>query len=116
MLYCASLQLNLEQLERAGNTYAVDYVQRGFDAAVYWGVTDYRFANSLDQAIRIRAEVVDGEVIVELWGSRELSETFTLESTEMKEGVVQTFRVYRDQNGAELRREMIAETIYRERK
>ena len=45
MLYCASLKLDLDQLERAGNTYAVSYVPMGFDAAVYWDVTDYRFAN-----------------------------------------------------------------------
>jgi len=116
MLYCASLKLDLKQLERAGNTYAVDYVDRGFDAAVYWGITDYRFVNSLEQAVKIRAEVSDGEVVVELWGSQPLPETITLESVEAEQGVVQTFRVYRDQNGAELRREPVAETIYRERK
>lgn len=115
MLYCASLKLDLEQLERAGNTYAVSYVPMGFDAAVYWDVTDYRFMNSLNTAIEIRADVADGQVTVELWGQPEEARDIELESTLIAENVVETYQVFLDGNGEVLREERIDITHYKER-
>ena len=112
MLYCASLKLDLEQLERAGNTYAVSYVPMGFDAAVYWDVTDYRFVNSLDTAIEIRAAVADGRVTVELWGQPEEARNIELESTLIAENVVETYQVFVNENGEVLREERIDITRY----
>lgn len=99
MLYCASLKLDLEQLERAGNTYAVSYVPMGFDAAVYWGVTDYRFVNSLETPIEIRASVENGQVTVALWGSPEEARSVELEYTVIADNVVETYQVFPDENG-----------------
>lgn len=115
MLYCASLKLGLEQLERAGNTYAVTYVPLGFDAAVYWGVTDYRFCNSLDTAIEIRAYVADEQVTVELWGQPEEAQNIELECAMVGDNVVETYQVYLDENGEVLRQELITTTQYKER-
>ena len=116
MLYCAALKLDLEQLERAGNTYPVTYVPMGFDAAVYWGVTDYCFRNSLDTPLEIRASVTDGEISVALWGSPEAAQTIELSSNLIAENVVETYQRFLDGQGNLLRQESIGITRYEERK
>lgn len=115
MLYCASLKLDLPQLERAGNTYAVSYVPLGFDAAVYWGVTDYRFYNALEIPIEIRARLEDGELTVELWGRTEQTWNIELKNELLGENVVETFRVYLDETGNIQREELIDVTRYESR-
>lgn len=115
MLYCASLKLDLEQLERAGNTYAVSYVPMGFDAAVYWNVTDYRFKNSLSTPLELRASVDDGQVKVELWGQPEQMQTIELGSVLHAENVVETFQIFRDEDGQVLKEESIGITRYEQR-
>lgn len=99
MLYCAALKLDLEQLERAANTYAVDYVDPGLDAAVYWGVTDYRFRNSLDHPLEIRASAEDGVVTVSLWGSPDDAVSIELQSVMRDENIVETFQQFLDADG-----------------
>ena len=115
MLYCASLKMGLDQLERAGNTYAVSYVPMGFDAAVYWDVTDYRFANSLETAIEIRAVVENGLITVELWGQPEEAQSIELESVLIADNVVETYQLFLDENGDVLRKDSIGITRYEER-
>ena len=115
MLYCASLKLDLQQLERAGNTYAVSYVPYGFDAAVYWGVTDYRFANSLDTPVEIRAFVEDGLLTVELWGAPDESRSIALENNIVAENVVETYQVVYGENGQVSEKNMIDITTYETR-
>ena len=115
MLYCASLKLDLEQNERAGNTYAVSYVPLGFDAAVYWDVTDYRFTNSLDTPLEIRAKVAEERVTVELWGQPEEARTIELTSTLHAENVVETYQVFLDENGDVAEERSIGITRYETR-
>ena len=109
------LKLDLPQLERAGNTYAVSYVPLGFDAAVYWGVTDYRFYNALEIPIEIRARLEDGELTVELWGQTEQTWNIELKNELLGENVVETFRVYLDETGNIQREELIDVTRYESR-
>lgn len=112
MLYCATLKLDLEQLERAGNTYAVDYVPLGLDAAVYWDVTDYRFRNTLEHSLEIRASVTDGIVAVELWGAQEDAVNITLESVITDDYVVEIFQQFLDEDGNVLERRSLGITVY----
>lgn len=112
MLYCASLKLDLEQLERAGNTYAVSYVPLGFDAAVYWNVTDYRFRNSLSTAIEIRAEVVGEEIIVALWGQPKEEKNIELKSIPHSDNTVEAVQVFLDEEGNVMEERSIGITRY----
>lgn len=112
MLYCATLKLDLEQLERAGNTYAVDYVDPGLDAAVYWDITDYRFRNSLSHPLEIRASVEDGVVTVALWGSADDSISIALESIAVEDTIVETFQNFLDENGNVTERRSLGITVY----
>lgn len=111
-LYCAALELNLEQLERAGNTYAVDYVPMGLDAAVYWGITDYRFRNSLNHAVEIKASVAEGLVTVELWGEAEDAVSVELESVTVEETIAETFQNFLDEDGNVTERRSLGITVY----
>lgn len=115
MLYCASLKLNLQQVERAGNTYAVDYVPPGLDAAVYWGVTDYRFRNTLEHPVEIRAAVTDGVVSVELWGAEEDAASIVLQTIVTEENIVETFQQFLDEDGNVLQQQSLGITIYKPR-
>lgn len=115
LLYCAALKLDLEQLERAANTYAVDYVPVGFDAAVYWGVTDYRFRNTLGHALELRAAVEDGSVTVSLWGSPEDAVSIELQSVMRDENIVETFQQFLDENGKVTEEKSLGISIYEDR-
>lgn len=116
MLYCAALKLDLEQVERAANTYAVSYVPMGFDAAVYWDVTDYRFRNSLQTPVEIRAFVENDQVTVELWGEAEEAVRIDLTSVPVEENAVETYQVFLDEQGNVLREEYIGLSRYDRRK
>lgn len=115
LLYCATLKLDLEQLERAGNTYAVDYVPVGLDAAVYWGVTDYQFRNSLEHALELRASVEDGIVTVALWGSPEDAVSIELQSVMRDETIVETFQQFLDADGNVTETKSLGITVYEAR-
>ena len=62
VLYQAALKAGLAVTERHPHTPPIDYVPEGMDAAVQWGVCDFRFANTLDLPIEISTalEAFDG--------------------------------------------------------
>lgn len=68
LYYCALLS-DLEILERNSHGYAVSYIQAGFDAEVLYGSLDLRFTNTTGNAIRIDAQVINGELVIILMGS-----------------------------------------------
>ena len=67
-IYYAVLQADLETVERSCHMYLVTYVPRGMDAAIYWGMLDYKFRNSSPYPIKIEANVGDGMVHIYLRG------------------------------------------------
>lgn len=52
-IYYAFLHTNLEVVERVNHGYRSDYVPDGFDATVYYPVTDFKFRNSTDYPIKV---------------------------------------------------------------
>ncbi len=68
-IYYAVLQADLETVERSSHMYLVTYVPRGMDAAIYWGMLDYKFRNSSPYPIKIEANVSDGMVHIFLKGT-----------------------------------------------
>lgn len=69
-LYMAVLRANLEIVQRTNHMYTVGYVPNGMDATVVYNAIDFKFKNSTDYPIRIRA-VVDGrKLTVRLLGTK----------------------------------------------
>lgn len=66
--YCA-LMADLEILERSNHSYAVDYIQAGFDAEILYGLIDLKFTNNTENAIRIDAQIKNDELRITILGS-----------------------------------------------
>jgi vancomycin resistance protein YoaR len=67
-LYNAVLGAGLEVVERHPHSKRVFYVEEGKDAAIYYGVIDFRFRNTAGRPIKIEAKVEDGVCLVEIKG------------------------------------------------
>lgn len=68
-LYYCALMSDLEILERNSHGYAVDYIQNGFDAEVYYGSMDLRFRNTTEYPIRIDASVSGSKLNISVIGT-----------------------------------------------
>lgn len=78
-LYYCALASDLEIVERTGHSYAVDYIQAGFDAEIYYGTFDLKFTNTTDNAIRIDAAVTNGQLMISMMGTDTRDYTVELE-------------------------------------
>ncbi len=71
-LYNCVLLADLEVTERVCHGFTVNYVPIGLDAAVNWATkTDFAFRNNWNFPIKIRAEVSDGYMKMEILGTDE---------------------------------------------
>lgn len=70
-LYNAILRANLQVVERRNHQFMTSYVPAGLDATVVYGVTDFKFKNSREYAIEIKAEAKNGVATVEIYGIKE---------------------------------------------
>ena len=138
-LYVCCLLADEEIVERTNHAYYQSYVPYGFDATVSWGGPDFRFRNSGDYPLQIRARVTDAVLTVELWGTRQTDGYVELEyevnqllpasvryekTTALAPGKtavedygrdgmkVYTYRVYYDANGNEIARRQEAFSEY----
>lgn len=68
-LYYSTLIADLEILSRENHTFASEYVPLGMDAAISWGVKDFRFRNNTEYPLRIDASSDGGSVTVTLVGT-----------------------------------------------
>lgn len=141
-LYYATLNLNLEQVQREPHQFAVSYVPYGMDATVYWGKIDYRFRNSLSHPLKIEADTENGRVNVRFLGvpdtddyvkmTYEIKETYPWSEVEevdetkepgYREVVVTPYTGYRvvtyktiyDKNGNEISKKQEAVSVYQKR-
>ena len=142
-LFNAVVRADLEIVERSQHTWPSSYVPRGEDAAVDWPRLDFVFRNNTGYPIFLLAWYADQTVTVEVYGKlldgggtidlySETIETLTpsdevirTRDTSMAPGtskvakqkrtgyVVDTYKVYYDANGVELRREKLWRTTYR---
>lgn len=80
-IYYATLHLDLEQVERSPHMYAVTYVEMGMDATIYWGSLDYKFKNTLDQPIKLQANIDNGKCNITFWAEHELDYTVKMSYT-----------------------------------
>ena len=68
-LYYCAMHANLNITVRYCHYFVVSYLPWGMDATVSWGGPDFRFVNSRDYPIKIKAWVSDGELTVQIWGT-----------------------------------------------
>lgn len=142
-LFNAVVRADLEIVDRTQHSWPSTYVPRGEDAAVDWPRLDFVFRNNTDFPVFILAWYEDQKVTVEVYGKmlengttiglysetiRTLTpsdETLYTRDESMASGsskvakkkrtgyVVDTYKVYYDANGTELRREKLWQTTYR---
>ncbi len=79
-LYYCALMSNLEITSRSNHMFSVSYLPLGLDATVSWNSIDFKFKNSSDYPIEIKAWVENKELYVEFWGSKVDENTVELES------------------------------------
>lgn len=70
-LYYAALLSELDITSRRPNTFAPNFIDFGFDAAVSWDLYDFTFRNNLGYPIRIDAQLSGGYVRIKIWGTEE---------------------------------------------
>lgn len=68
-LYYCALYANMDITVRDCHYFTVSYLPLGFDATVSWGGPHFRFVNTRDYPIKIKAWVSDGYLTVEIWGT-----------------------------------------------
>lgn len=70
-LYAAALRANLEIVERINHSMPVSYMPAGMDATVSYGSIDLKIKNNTGYPIRLEASAVNGNMTVNIYGTRE---------------------------------------------
>lgn len=73
-IYNTALFANLEIVERYNHSLPVSYVNAGRDATVSYGSRDFKFKNSRQYAIKLKAEAKNGILKIEILGIKEKEE------------------------------------------
>ncbi|MBP3448648.1 MAG: VanW family protein [Clostridia bacterium] len=82
-IYPAVLYSDLKIVERRNHNFVVSYAKNGIDATVVYGSIDFKFQNSLQNPIRIKASAVNGNMTVEVWGTKENNNTVELTTKQL---------------------------------
>lgn len=73
-LYNAILLANMEATERRNHQFVTSYTPAGRDATVVYGITDFKFKNTRNYAIKIKASCSNGIAKVSIYGIKEENE------------------------------------------
>ena len=86
-LYRVAFQSGMSITYRRSHTFEPNYVTPGQDAAISWDYPDFRFINTSDAAIGIRASYSDRKTTVAIYGVPVLEDgvTWSLESEKVEE-------------------------------
>ena len=68
LYYCAMVS-NLKINTRTCHYFPVAYIEPGMDATVSWGGPEFKFTNSREYPIEIKAYVEKDSITVEIWGT-----------------------------------------------
>ncbi|MCL1844551.1 MAG: VanW family protein [Defluviitaleaceae bacterium] len=79
-LYDNVLHAYLEVVRRRAHTLPITYLPLGHDAAIYYGVLDFRFRNNTNYPIRIEIEFDEREMTTRIVGTRTDDYTIQIES------------------------------------
>ena len=73
-LYNCALMANLEIVERTEHRYLVTYVDKGMDATIYWGLHDFKFKNTTEYPMKIKAWLENNCVNIQFFGTNTTGE------------------------------------------
>lgn len=73
-LYNSVLMSNMEATERRNHMFVTSYTPAGRDATVVYGITDFKFKNTRQNAIKIKANCSNGVATVSIYGIKEENE------------------------------------------
>ena len=76
-LYNAALMSDMEIVERRNHQFVTSYVDKGRDATVVYGATDFRFKNTRTYPIRLVASATGGVATVSVYGIKEADKEYT---------------------------------------
>ena len=76
-LYNAALMSDMEIVERRNHQFVTSYVDKGRDATVVYGATDFRFKNTRTYPIRLVASATGGVATVSIYGIKEADREYT---------------------------------------
>lgn len=92
-IYMAAIYSNFEILERRNHMYAVSYAPLGQDATVVYGSTDFRFKNSSEYPVRIRAQVAGNKLTVTVYGTKTNNNTVEISTVVNQKNAYKTLTV-----------------------
>ena len=76
-LYNAALMSDMEIVERRNHQFVTSYVDKGRDATVVYGLTDFRFKNTRTYPVRLLASATGGVATVSVYGIKEADREYT---------------------------------------
>ena len=76
-LYNAVLMSDMEIVERRNHQFVTSYVDKGRDATVVYGLTDFRFKNTRTYPVRLVASATGGVATVSVYGIKEADREYT---------------------------------------
>lgn len=113
-LYSAALYANLEIVSRRNHSMSVSYVPLGQDATVTDSGTDLKIKNNTSYPIKLKTSAGGGKVSVKIIGTAyEPSISVKIINTQTSPLSATTTRVVYDETGAEISRELIANSKYK---
>lgn len=113
-LYSAALYANLEIVSRRNHSMSVSYVPLGQDATVTDSGTDLKIKNNTSYPIKLKTSAGGGTVTVKIIGTQyEPPISVKIINTKTSDLSATTTRVVYDENGAEISREIIANSKYK---
>lgn len=116
-IFAAALYANREIVERWNHDFVSSYIPAGVDAAVAWGALDFQFANNNPYPLKIEVIYVNGNLTVNLWGTRtddtivELG-TETVKDEPGSDLEIQTYRYVYNGDRSQMFAEKVAYSTY----
>ena len=110
LYYCAMVS-NLKINTRTCHYFPVAYIEPGMDATVSWGGPEFKFTNSREYPIEIKAYVEKNSITVEIWGT-DVDGSYVKMSYTANGLRATTYRTVYDKDGNEISRTVEANSTY----
>lgn len=117
-IYNAALLAAMDITEVHNHTFVSRYAPAGRDAAVSYGYTDFKFKNPLQHPVYVKNIVNKGVITTKIYGcsnDREKVYINTKPKYEKDKILVDTYRVYLDEEGNIIRNELVSKCKYRKK-
>lgn len=95
-LYNSVLMSNMQIIERRNHQFVTSYTPAGRDATVVYGMTDFKFKNTRENAIKIKASISNGIATVSIYGVKSDKEYDVSFSTKIISSIPYTVKYIED--------------------